>query len=67
MRQTMEVANTDPAAATASWTAIDRELTDLAPLVTLFQINKLDITSARVGHFRSSPLFHFIFSEAWVQ
>jgi len=67
MRQTMDTANTDQAAALADWTAIDRELTDLAPLVTLFQINKLDITSARVGHFRSSPLFHFIFSEAWVQ
>ncbi len=67
MRQTMDAANTDQASALADWTAIDRELTDLAPLVTLFQINKLDITSARVGHFRSSPLFHFIFSEAWVQ
>jgi peptide/nickel transport system substrate-binding protein len=57
---------TDKAAATAQWTALDKQLTNLAPLVTLFQIHKLDITSARVGHFRFSPLFHFIFSEAWV-
>jgi peptide/nickel transport system substrate-binding protein len=67
MQQTMSLASTDQAAANTQWTALDRQLTDLAPLVTLFQINKLDITSARVGHFRSSPLFHFIFSEAWVQ
>jgi len=67
MQQTMAQANTNKAAADAQWTALDRQLTDLAPITTLFQINKLDITSARVGHFRSSPLFHFIFSEAWVR
>jgi peptide/nickel transport system substrate-binding protein len=67
IQQAMTLALTDSAAANRQWTAIDRTLTDLAPLVTLFQISKLDIVSARVGHFRSSPLFHFIFSEAWVQ
>jgi peptide/nickel transport system substrate-binding protein len=63
----MTTALTDLNAANKQWTTIDRKLTDLAPLVTLFQINKLDLVSARVGHFRSSPLFHFIFSEAWVR
>jgi peptide/nickel transport system substrate-binding protein len=66
MQQAMTTELTDKAAATAQWTALDKQLTDLAPLTTLFQIHKLDITSARVGHFRFSPLFHFIFSEAWV-
>jgi peptide/nickel transport system substrate-binding protein len=66
MQQAMATELTDKAAATAQWTALDKQLTNLAPLVTLFQIHKLDITSARVGHFRFSPLFHFIFSEAWV-
>jgi peptide/nickel transport system substrate-binding protein len=67
MQQAMTTALTDQDGANKQWTAIDRKLTDLAPLVTLFQINKLDLVSARVGHFRSSPLFHFIFSEAWVR
>jgi peptide/nickel transport system substrate-binding protein len=58
---------TDPEAADRQWTEIDRTLTDLAPLTTLFQINKLDVVSPRVGHFKFSPLFHFIFSEAWVK
>jgi peptide/nickel transport system substrate-binding protein len=67
MQQAMTTALTDQDAANRQWTAIDRKLTDLAPLVTLFQISKLDLVSARLGHFRSSPLFHFIFSEAWVR
>jgi peptide/nickel transport system substrate-binding protein len=58
---------TDPEAADRQWTEIDRTLTDLAPLTTLFQINKLDVVSPRVGHYKFSPLFHFIFSEAWVK
>ena len=67
MQGAMRTALTDQAAADAQWTVIDRELTDRAPLASLFQINRLDVVSSRVGHFRFSPLFHFIFSEAWVQ
>jgi peptide/nickel transport system substrate-binding protein len=67
MRQAEAAELTDTAAAVAQWTAIDKQLTDLAPFTTLFQINHLDLTAPRVGHFRFSPLFHFIFSEAWVQ
>ncbi len=67
MQQAMAAELNDPEAAVAQWSAIDKQLTDLAPFTTLFQINHLDVTSARVGHFRFSPLFHFMFSEAWVQ
>jgi len=67
MQAAMTTALTDQAAADAQWTALDKTLTELAPISTVFQINKLDLVSARVGHFRFSPLFHFIFSEAWVQ
>jgi len=51
----------------ADWAGIDHDLTDLAPLTTLFQIHRLDVVSARLGHFRFSPLVHMIFSEVWVQ
>ena len=67
MQQAMDAALVDPNQALKQWTAIDRTLTDLAPLTTLFQIHKLDVVSSRVGHFKFSPLFHFIFSDAWVQ
>jgi peptide/nickel transport system substrate-binding protein len=67
MQHALTTALTDAAAANREWTAIDHDLTDQAPFTTLFQIGKLDLTSARVGHFIYSPLTHFIFSEAWVR
>ncbi len=67
MHGAMTTALTDQDEAARQWTAIDHTLTDRAPLVTLFQINYLDLTSARVGHFTYSPLFHVMFSELWVQ
>jgi peptide/nickel transport system substrate-binding protein len=67
MQQAMATSLTDPVAAAQQWAVLDHKLTDLAPLTTLFQIHKLDVVSARVGHFTFSPLFHFIFSDAWVQ
>jgi peptide/nickel transport system substrate-binding protein len=66
MQHALTTAQTDAAAAAQEWAAIDRDFTDQAPLTALFQIGKLDLVSARFGHFRFSPLFHMIFSEAWV-
>ena len=67
MQQAMGLASTDEAAAGRLWAGIDRDVTDRAPSTTLFQINWLDLVSARVGHFRFSPLFHMILSQVWVQ
>ena len=67
MQQAMNMALTDAPAAERLWAGIDHDVTDQAPSTTLFQINYLDFTSARVGNFRFSPLFHMIFSQAWVQ
>ena len=57
----------DAGRASALWAGIDHDVTDRAPSTTLFQINALDVVSARVGHFRFSPLFHMILSQEWVQ
>jgi len=67
MQQAMTTALTDPRGAARQWAALDRQLTDLAPLTTLFQINKLDVVSARLGHMTFNPLFHMMFADAWVQ
>ena len=67
MQQAMTVALSNPAQASHLWEGIDRDVTARAPSTTLFQINYLDLVSARVGHFRFSPLFHMIFSQVWVQ
>ncbi len=67
MQQAMTEELSDPAQAAHLWEGIDRDVTARAPSTTLFQINYLDLVSARVGHFRFSPLFHMIFSQVWVQ
>ena len=67
MQQAMAAALTDPARAARQWAAIDHDVTDRAPSTTLFQIHWLDVVSPRFGGFTFSPLFHMIFSKAWVQ
>ena len=57
----------DAAGAARLWAGIDRDLTDRAPSTSLFQINWLDLVSARVGNIKFSSLFHMILSQAWVQ
>ena len=57
---------TDHEGALKLWTQIDREVTDLAPAATLFQIHFLDVVSPRLGNFRFHPLYHMMFAEAWV-
>ena len=67
MQAALAAALTDPASAARQWAAIDREVTDRAPGTALFQIHWLDLFSTRLGGFTFSPLFHMIFSKAWVQ
>ena len=45
---------TDPAAAARLWASVDRDVTDRAPSTALFQINWLDLVSARFTRFPSS-------------
>ena len=67
MQQALAAESTDEPAAESLWAGIDHDVTDRAPSTTLFQINWLDLVSARVGNIRFSPLFHMILSQAWVQ
>ena len=57
---------TDPDAAAKLWAAVDREVTDAAPVAPLFQPKEAEITSKRLGSFVFSQQIHFIFSQAWV-
>ena len=60
---------TDPAAAVALWTEVDRLTTDAAPWVPLFVASRLDFVSSRVGNYQSNPsvVGGFMFEQAWVQ
>ena len=63
MDRAMVLEGVDDAAAAALWGRVDREITDAAPGVGLFQMNELDLVSARVGGFTFSPIYHVLFSQ----
>jgi len=57
----------DPAAATTRWAAIDRELTDQAPWVPLYNPRDLTLLSARVGNYRYHPYWSLLIDQLWVR
>jgi len=67
MQEALSTAVTDPAAANAMWSKIDREVTDHAPVASLFTPKHVDFVSKRLGGFTYSDQFHMIFSQVWVQ
>jgi len=57
----------DPAAANRMWAAIDREITDRAPIAAMFNGKDLDFVSARVGNFVFNNQYLWLFSQSWVR
>jgi ABC-type transport system substrate-binding protein/DNA-binding SARP family transcriptional activator len=56
----------DPAAQ-ALWTAIDRELTDQAPWVSLYNPRDLSLLGARVGNYQFHPYWNVLIDQLWVR
>lgn len=67
MKEALKTAVTDPKAADAMWTKIDKAVTDAAPAAALFQPKRVDVVSKRVGNVMFNDTYHVIFSQAWVQ
>jgi peptide/nickel transport system substrate-binding protein len=67
MKEALKTAVTNPTAANTMWAKIDKEITDAAPAVALFQPKRVDIVSQRVGNVMFNDTYHVIFSQAWVQ
>ncbi len=57
----------DRAAAAAIWAAVDRRITELAPVASLVNPMKLDFVSRRLGNYVFSGLYLFIYAKAWVR
>jgi peptide/nickel transport system substrate-binding protein len=53
--------------ANAMWAKIDREVTDQAPMATMFTPKHLDFVSKRVGNFVFSKQFYWLVDQSWVQ
>jgi ABC-type transport system substrate-binding protein len=57
----------DPTAATTRWAAIDRELTDQAPWVPLYNPRDLTLLSTRVGNYQYHPYWDLLIDQLWVR
>jgi peptide/nickel transport system substrate-binding protein len=57
---------TDPAGANAKWASIDRQITDQAGWVTMFNPKQLDFVAKRVKGFQFSPQWYFLLDLASV-
>jgi peptide/nickel transport system substrate-binding protein len=58
---------TDPNAANDLWAQVDKETTDQAPWVAMFNPKLLDFTSKRVKGFTFSPQWYFLLDQASVK
>jgi peptide/nickel transport system substrate-binding protein len=67
MKEALHTAVTNEDAANVQWTKIDREVTDQAPMATLFNPKHVDVVSKRVGNFVFSKQFYWLVDQSWVQ
>jgi peptide/nickel transport system substrate-binding protein len=67
INRALELQERDPAAANESWAALDRELTDQAPWVTLYSFNSADFVSKRVGNYQYHLISGALLGQLWVR
>ncbi len=67
IQRSLELQPTDPAAANALWSRIDRELVDKAPLVPLVNPKHVDFLSRRVGNYQYNPQWGVLLDQLWVR
>jgi peptide/nickel transport system substrate-binding protein len=58
---------TDPVGANNLWAQVDKEVTDQAPWVSMFNPKLLDFVSKRVKGFQFSPQWYFLLAQASVK
>ena len=63
----LEVQTQDPAAANRLWSQLDREITDKAALLPLYNVYGRDLTSKRVGNYQYNPQYGALLSQMWVR
>jgi peptide/nickel transport system substrate-binding protein len=67
MHKALELGARDEDAANALWTKIDKQVTDAAPMATLFTPKHIDFVSKRVGNYTFSKQFYWLVDQSWVQ
>jgi peptide/nickel transport system substrate-binding protein len=67
MHKALKLEQTDFPGADKLWTRIDHQVTDQAPMATLFTPRHIDFLSKRVGNFTFSKQFYWLVDQSWVQ
>ncbi len=67
MKSALALSVTNEAAANVQWAKIDKEVTDQAPMATLFNPKHVDFVSKRVGNFTFSKEFYWLVDQSWVK
>ena len=67
MHKALTLAVTNEPAANVLWAKVDKQVTDQAPMATLFSPKHLDFVSKRVGNFVFSKQFYWLVDQSWVQ
>jgi peptide/nickel transport system substrate-binding protein len=67
MHKALNTAVLNESAANVQWAKIDKEVTDQAPMATLFTPKHLDFVSKRVGNFTFSKQFYWLVDQSWVK
>jgi YVTN family beta-propeller protein len=65
--QALAVQAGNAGAAAVHWAAIDREITDAAPWVPLYNPRDLTLLSARVGNYQFHPYWNLLIDQLWVR
>jgi peptide/nickel transport system substrate-binding protein len=58
---------TDPEGANKQWAQVDKEVTDQAPWVSMFNPKFIDVLSSRVKGYQFSPQWYFLLAQASVE
>ena len=67
MDQASTTGITDPAAGNKIWAQVDKEMTDQAPWVSMFNPKYIDFISERVKGYEFSPQWYFLLGQASVE
>ena len=67
MHRALDLALANEDAANLLWGKIDKQVTDQAPMATMFTPKHLDFVSKRVGNFVFSKQFYWLVDQSWVQ
>ena len=67
IRHALSVQASDPQAASALWSKVDRDIVDQAPMMFYGSFQQADFVSKRVGNYQYNPQWGVLFDQLWVK